>query len=123
MILIPIDEGAAFDMLVILLTKLSRSGGDKHEKIRAEIDNLGFHINNQIKPGKYAEIANSDEYTKLYVYNEYIFELIDRLRSGDSTITAKQIDDANLDRYNAKVALQKKFFPDSPVMEQKFLKS
>jgi hypothetical protein len=35
------------------------------------------------------------------------------------TISANEVDALNMDRYYAKTALQKKFFPESDVSEQK----
>ena len=66
----------------------------------------------------FIEIINSAEYKNLVYSNEHTFELIDKLRKNQ-TVTAKEIDDANIDRYIKKVNLQKRFFPNSSIKETK----
>jgi len=55
-----------------------------------------------------AEIIHSKEYQHMIQANQITFDAVEKARYG--SITAKEVDDANMLRYNKKCELQKKFF-------------
>ena len=114
MITITTDEADAYDRLAILEIKMMRGAPvrEQQQRLFQELEtNCGVDYN--------MEITGSKEYEALYVANEQTFNLIDQLRSdGEWEGAAKDIDDANMKRYYAKCALQKRFF-ESPLKEIK----
>lgn len=97
MIKILVDEAYAFDYLSILEVKDS--------ELR---DRVAAHIAKQIGVMKTMNIYASDEYDQLYNANKALFDCVERARYG--TITAKELDEANMERHKAKQALQAEFF-------------
>jgi hypothetical protein len=122
MINIPVDEAVAFDMLSILEVKRNKCDHSKLPRISFEFSLFRDSLITQLGEGRYQKIVNSKEYDNLFGENHKLFEVIDMLRTGAYSITAKYIDDANLRRYQCKQALQKKFF-GTEMNEVKFLKS
>ena len=120
MINIPVDESVAFDMYSILRVKFDASGWTSL-KIQKEMTIFAQSLCNQLGREKFIEILDSEEFDVLEKENKRLFDTIDRLRGGDNTISAAMIDNANLMRYQAKQALQKKFF-GTEMMEVKFTK-
>ena len=113
MINLLVDEAYALDYLAILYVKQQKSPSvDKIETYTTCYRLLSQQLCN------FSEIINSVEYKNLVNSNKYTFELIDKLRKNQ-TVSAKEIDDANIDRYTQKVNLQKEFFPNSPIKETK----
>lgn len=49
--------------------------------------------------------------------NQKTFDAVDKARYGK--ITAKEVDDCNMERYNAKQRFRNKFFPESNALEFK----
>ena len=77
-----------------------------------------FFLKNQINDNvKWEKIQNSQEFKNLINSNIKTFEAVDLARYGNTT--AKYVDDCNMERYKAKIELQKKFFPDSEIKETK----
>jgi hypothetical protein len=105
MITIKVDEGYAFDYASILMIKADKKPSP--EALEKANDCLN-HICCQLGTIKTSKIIDSDEYGQLMAANLMTFEAVEKARYGN--ITAKEVDDANMFRYNAKVALQKLFF-------------
>lgn len=111
MIKIPVDEGYAYDYLAILEVKLVRMNKGK-EYYSIFYDELSFQVGKE----KHQTIIQSQEYNNCVTVNLKCFDIVEAARYG--TVSSKEVDDVNMERYNAKVALQKKFF-DSEVIEVK----
>jgi hypothetical protein len=114
MVKISVDEAAAFDMLAILENKLLISA---RAKIIDSYILLKKEIADQVGADKHRSIIDSHEYYDLYSINRKIFELVDL--SKENKVTAKEVDEANYERYKAKQALQQKFFPANGITETK----
>lgn len=97
-----VDLGYAFDYFAILEIKNKR--GILAEKI---FNNIKTNLINEIGSTNFTEITLSNEYKNLVQANEKTFEAVEKARYGN--ITAKEVDDCNMERYNAKIALQKRF--------------
>lgn len=110
-----VDEGYAFDYLSILEVKNRLHPSETKQQTYLECFN---YLKNQLN--NFDIIYNSIEYKNLLQSNTYTFDLIDKLRNGD-IITAKDIDDANMERFYRKQALQNKFFSNI-MKEEKILK-
>lgn len=115
MISILVDEGYAFDYLSILFVKSTSLNSSKSAKAFEECKS---HIKSQIADDKFLDIIRSIEYQNLITANIETFNAVERARKGFS-ITAKEVDDCNMKRFQAKVDLQKKFFNESCQIEEK----
>ena len=101
-----VDEGYAFDYLSILHVKNKKINSEK-----TSILYTSCHINleKQINDNKlWNKIISSEEYIKLIYSNLKTFNAVEQARYG--TITAKEVDDLNMERFYAKKQLQDKFF-------------
>ncbi len=98
MITIEVDEGYAYDYLAILNVK--RQPTTDYE--------LGMMA--QIGIDYHKSVVFSPEYLSLVEINIAIFEAVAK---------RENVIDLNEQRYKAKVALQKRFFPESKVTEVK----
>lgn len=98
MITILVDEAYAFDYLSILVVKKSDLYNTIYE-----------HLSSQIK--SFDLILDSEEYKNMIKANQLVFDCVDRARYG--SISAKELDDANMQRHYAKQQLQLKFFNNS----------
>jgi hypothetical protein len=107
MISIIVDEGYAYDYLAILAVK-----GNKPYH-----DTTYEHIESQIGRELHKKITESREFHDLYDANVQTFNAVELARYWE--ISAKEVDSCNMTRYNCKVALQNKFFPDKKVVETK----
>jgi hypothetical protein len=114
MINLQVDEAYAFDYLSIMEVKKSLVPSplrvEGYEKclnfLRSQVSDIDA-------------ILSSQEYKKLYESNVHTFNLVDKARnSGD--VTAKEVDDANMERFHCKQALQKSFF-STDLIETKIL--
>tara|TARA_B100002019_G_scaffold285272_1_gene294018 strand:+ start:150 stop:500 length:351 start_codon:yes stop_codon:yes gene_type:complete len=108
MINLKVDEGYAFDFISILEVKNNLIKDDATLK---NLNECSKHIKEQLG-NKFNEIIISREYKELLSINEKSFKTIDLLRSGEE-IKAKDIDDLNTSRFNAKKNIQKKFFKNN----------
>jgi hypothetical protein len=103
MISISVDEAYAFDYLSILSIK---------RNINSDCYDHWFdcysYIENQLGKNKMIEIVNSIEYIDLIKANQLTFDAVEKARYG--SITAKEVDQANMLRYDKKNQLQQKFF-------------
>lgn len=118
MINLLVDEAYAFDYLAILNVKNIRYPNKKNER---NLQDCIVYLTNQIGYGDMNIMIHSIEYTDLVDINKKTFDLIDGLREGKN-ISAKEIDDANMDRYYKKKAFQERFFPNSSLTEAKIVK-
>lgn len=115
MILIPVDEGYAFDYLSILEVKTKAMGSKKSALAFEECSSV---LKNQIGEDKFFEVIASTEYSNIVKANTETFNAVESVRRGNG-VTAKEVDDCNMNRYHAKTALQKKFFSNSNQIEEK----
>jgi len=106
MITLLVDEGYAYDYLAILNVKHSKVNNEKSIAIR---DLCYEHILYQIGEYKHLEVINSSEFRNLVDVNLMTFEAVEKARYGN--ISAKEVDELNMKRYNCKITLQNKFFP------------
>lgn len=97
MINLPVDEAYAFDYLSILEVK-----GQNTDQMKLD---LSFQVGNEL----FKTILESKEYCNLKQSNTEIFQQIESIRKGNP-LQASEIDNANLERFYYKQALQKKFF-------------
>jgi hypothetical protein len=114
MINLEVDEAYAFDYLSILQVK--------NDLFPSEYKLLAYEkcknfLQNQLD--SFDTIINSKEYKNLYNINKITFDLVDKVRNSEP-ITAKSVDDANMERYYCKLALQKKHFSNE-LIEQKII--
>jgi hypothetical protein len=102
MIYLLVDECYAFDYLSIL--EIKKQFSEQHENAwRNCCSNLITQL-----PVDFDKIINSQEYKQLVESNKKTFDAVEKARYGH--ITAKEVDDCNMDRYHKKIALQSKFF-------------
>lgn len=113
MISLLVDECYAFDYLSILEVK-KNINLEKNEKAWEECFK---YLRDQI-PDLSTVIIASNEYKELYDANLLTFNAVAKARSGES-ISAKEVDDLNILRYNKKLSLQKKYFSETIVREVK----
>lgn len=112
MLNLKVDEAYAFDYLSILEIK--------KDKIKTSFENWSDCFNdlkNQVGHISFNEIIQSDEYKSMIDANLNTFNAVEKARYGE--ISAKEVDDLNMKRYEAKVRLQNKFFPTKKITEIK----
>ena len=118
MILLPVDEARGFDELSIATLKVLTSS------TACEGYNLVMEaVCRQIGAAKVDEIVESPEYAELHRLNGLVFAAINRLAAegehpGDYT-AMNGPKGLNHQRWLAKAALQKRFFPTAPLTERK----
>lgn len=103
MINICVDEAYAFDFLSVLEIKKNRS-----EQAMINWHNCFNYLKAQLSNDLFVLIINSNEYRDMVAVNQKTFDAVEKARYGQ--ITAKEVDDANMERHYAKIALQNKFF-------------
>lgn len=108
MIKVSLDEAYIFDMLAILDVKKQLFSSEKLESVLSAISTMVEEISSQIGDEKFQEIISSEEYKDLIKANKVVFILVDQTKIEGGL--AKQVDDANYDRYLKKQKLQNKFF-------------
>jgi len=114
MINLEVDEAYAFDYLSILQVKNDLFPS---EYKMAAYEKCFLFLKEQLE--NYNSIINSEEYKNLYEINKVTFDLVNQVRNN-IPITAKSVDDANMERYYCKLALQKKHFSNE-LVEQKII--
>jgi hypothetical protein len=107
MIKISVDEGYAFDFLSILTIKKDKT---TNRQAGVYAFDTALSIIEQLGVTRYSEIIASREYKNLNKANELVFDLINKIRDGDDSISANQVDTANNLRFECKKDLQKRFF-------------
>jgi hypothetical protein len=113
MITIEVDEGYAYDYLSILDVKWHKNLNNAG----STFNNCFNHISSQVGWQLHDKIFNSKEYKELYKSNLETFSAVEKARYGE--ISAKDVDDLNMKRYNCKINLQKTFFPKEKISETK----
>jgi hypothetical protein len=108
MIKVSLDEAYVFDMLAILDVKKQLFSSEKLDSVLSARAIMVDEICNQIGDDKFHEIISSDEYSNLIEANNFVFNLVDQTKAEGGL--AKQVDDANYNRYLKKQNLQNKFF-------------
>lgn len=103
MINICVDEAYAFDYLSILEIKKNRS-----EQAMQSWHNCFNYLKAQLPSNLFTLVINSSEYRNMVLINQKTFDAVEKARYGN--ITAKEVDDANMERHHTKIALQNKFF-------------
>jgi hypothetical protein len=113
MIHIPVDEGYGYDILAIAHVKSSMN--IKNSNIYFEI--LNSSIVSQVGQILHNNILDSEEYRQLLKANKKTFDAVEKARYN--SISAKEVDMCNLQRYESKINLQKRFFPNQEILENK----
>lgn len=108
MIKVSLDEAYVFDMLAILDVKKQLFSSEKLDSVMSARAIMVDEICNQIGDDKFHEIILSEEYSNLINANNLVFNLVDQTKTEGGL--AKQVDDANYNRYLKKQNLQNKFF-------------
>lgn len=103
MINLSVDEAYAFDYLSILHVKkeINPNSTDNWDKCYD-------YIQGQISEELMDKIMNSKEYFNMIDANRITFNAVEQARYG--SITAKQVDEANMLRYKRKLEFQAEFF-------------
>jgi hypothetical protein len=115
MINLLVDEAYAFDYLSILEVKKDLIVDTQKQEAFETCKNF---LKNQLN--NFNNIYVSKEYKDLYDINKKTFDLVDLARNNGN-VTAKQVDDANMERFYRKRDLQFKFF-SNPLVESKIVK-
>ena len=105
MINLNVDEGYAFDYLSILEVKFENINSPETFE---SFESCKTFLKSQISSGLFDLIYESKEYHECKVANQLTFDAVEKARYGN--ISAKEVDDCNMKRYNAKINLQKRFF-------------
>ena len=116
MIKVSLDEAYVFDMLAILDVKKQLFSNEKLETVLGARTIMVEEICHQIGEEKFQQIISSEEYANLIQANKFVFILVDQTKLEGGL--AKQVDDANYNRYLKKQSLQQKFF-DTQMKETK----
>lgn len=112
MIKIKVDEGYAFDYLAILEVKKNNYPEQTEPWL-----NCSAYLSSQFSKDFWEDLISSKEYEDMVKVNQKTFDAVDKARYGK--ITAKEVDDCNMERYNAKQRFRNKFFPESNSLEFK----
>ena len=108
MINLHVDESFAFDYLSILMVKLKKKADEQNAK---NVSVCKEHLQKQIGQELMDKILSSQEFIDLVDANELVFDLVEKARYDfPATVTAKDVDAGNMERYFAKKNLQKTFF-------------
>ncbi len=113
MIKISVDPAVAYDMLSILSVKSAANPA-----VRPDWDRMIVEIIEQVGQEKHDQVMK-EVYPILYAVNSAIFNRIDDLKKSDDPIDAREIDALNLERWQTKRRLQKRFFSEEPLSEIK----
>lgn len=116
MITVSLSEGVAFDMYAIARVKEVRTGLDA---CHTQVNSLCIDLLRALDAGLLADILCSAEYKALYEANGRVFDLIEEMHRTPKLSHGMAIDRANHQRYLAKVALQNRWFPETPIGEVK----
>lgn len=111
----PLHAAYVYDMLAILAVKVVASPTPMNKSNGEELTNYLMRV-----VGEHSKIIESPEMAELMIANQHVFDLINLIKTRPATgEDATAIDMGNHRRYLAKLALQKRFFPDCPFTEQK----
>lgn len=110
MVLLPVDESYAFDYLAILQVK--RDNGVAVEAHLAQIETfLVAQVEN------FGAVMASAAYKRMLVANQLTFDAVEQAAHG--TISARAVQQANVQRFRAKRRLQRQFWPNRAMTEKK----
>lgn len=113
----PLHAAYVYDMLSILVVKASRSATQINLDNVASLDG---YLRSVVGADQHKAVTSSPEGQALFQANLRVFERIDLIKTRAATgDDATYIDEQNYARYQAKLALQRRFFPDCPFTEQK----
>lgn len=107
MIKISGSEAIAYDALSILSVK-----SEKRPEIRVDWDRLMAEIVEQVDPVIHAQIM-AQIYPVMWAVNSAIFNEVDKVSKDDP------VKNLNDQRFQLKLQLQRRFFPEKPLTEQK----
>ncbi len=108
----PCDPGFMYDALSIQKVKLNKGVID--QPVFDFYDNI---VRNQVGAGGHSIIMESDEFAACVRVNTITFEGVDDAR--EDNVKASYVWNMNDDRIVMQRRLQKKFFPDWPIMQKK----
>ena len=112
------NEAFAYDLLAIAQIKALRN--PDNEEACLICLNLAFEIERQVGREKHEMIIVSREYLNLYRVNDEIYVRVDEAKvRGEQVGDHRYIDDRVYQRWLAKRALQKQWFPEELLTEQK----
>jgi hypothetical protein len=112
------SESFCFDFFSILAVKFSDSNNDINQK--NFLDCL-TSFEDQLGKEKCSEILDSEEYKRLYKINLDTFNAIEYIRVNGDVMSVTAFHELNDQRTLAKKRLQKRFFPNSEMIEVKTL--
>lgn len=110
-IMLPVDPGFAFDYLAILHVKKQRG-----LPVSSELIEVRKAIESQCDSASIMA-GDSVEFFQLIRANSETFDLVEMAKKDQCK--ASEVDAANYRRYLAKKALQERFWPSEPILEQK----
>jgi hypothetical protein len=118
MISLAVSEAYAYDMLAIATLKMGMN--PKDGKAKENMLQLADQMIGQLGDERYLEVLESEEYEALYRVNREMYIRIDELKQREERVgDARYIDNRVYQRFLAKMALQKRWFPEAPLTEQK----
>jgi len=112
MIKLLVDEGYAFDYLAILEVK--KNNNPEQSEVWMSCSS---YLSSQFPQSIWHVLISSEEYRKMVEVNQKTFNAVEKARYGE--ITAKEVDECNMQRFEAKQAFRNKFFPKSNQSEFK----
>lgn len=114
MILLPVDEAYAYDYLAILYVKQEHG-----LPVGGELWELRRHLMAQEENGHVPVllVESSPEFERMLEANRTVYDLVEE--ACQDKCKASKVQKANRERYLAKVALQRRFWPDTPLSESK----
>lgn len=110
-LLLPVDPAYAFDYLAVLLVKR-----DQGLDVKTDIDRVEGLLRAQLGQ-QFDAIVASNEFHLSFVANRNVFDAIEK--AHQSRIGARKVQLVNHQRFQAKRALQARFWPTVPVTERK----
>lgn len=127
MISISVDEAFAYDLLAILMIK-----GEKCQNRSPEVNNARWRLEGELEHQgeddesaragilQHSQVLRSPQFAALRQANLTVFNRIDAIKArGEQPGDATFVDQHNYQRFLCKRDLQERFFPASPLTEQK----
>lgn len=117
MIKISVDESFGYDLLSIAQVKYRKVAS---EATIANLLRISRELFSQIDFDTHAIVLDSKEYAELKQANQDLFDIFDEMKRPDKAECYDlKADRLNYRRHECKMALQKRFFPNSPLTEVK----
>ena len=117
MIKISVDESFGYDLLSIAQVKYRKTVSNA---TLANLSRLLEEMATQVESSIHAQILSSPEYASLKQANQDLFDIFDEMKlPGKTECFDLKADRLNYRRHECKIALQKRFFPNSPLTEVK----